>query len=316
MAPKRKGKKVVGVVRTTRKVVQETVQVAVVDNDTNNGNTQPNQISLPDFEGETEELQEEQELETGMGLGTEEEEEAPLTFIGGSASTPPSSSMTRRMSTRRTIIVEDKIPEGAPTKLRVPVEEPAAPRETVAVRTEGWTEERRPEEQPQSTEENQESSKNRIEEEDVARESETRREKGPVSEQEAEENDAREKPKAEKGDGAKKARSKQRRGRRKRTEEVGNEEYRRYVFKVLKQVHPGMRISGQAMTVLNGYMNDMFERLADEAAKLSRYTGRLTLSSREIQGAVRLVLPGELGRHAIAEGAKAVSNYMSHDASR
>lgn len=41
--------------------------------------------------------------------------------------------------------------------------------------------------------------------------------------------------------------------------------------------------------------------------------GGMTLSSREIQGAVRLVLPGELGKHAIAEGTKAVSNYVSYD---
>ncbi|OVA17917.1 Histone H2B [Macleaya cordata] len=99
---------------------------------------------------------------------------------------------------------------------------------------------------------------------------------------------------------------------RKRNKE-GGEGYKRYVFKVLKQVHPGMSISSKAMTVLNGLMNDMFERLADEAARLSKYTGRMTLSSREIQSAVRLVLPGELGKHAIAEGIKAVTTYMSED---
>ncbi|MCI34502.1 histone H2B.2-like [Trifolium medium] len=65
------------------------------------------------------------------------------------------------------------------------------------------------------------------------------------------------------------------------------------------------------MTILNNLMNDMFEKLADEAAKLNTYTGHMTLSSREIQGAVKLVLPGELGKHAIAEGAKAVTNYIS-----
>ncbi|XP_068652706.1 probable histone H2B.3 [Aristolochia californica] len=97
--------------------------------------------------------------------------------------------------------------------------------------------------------------------------------------------------------------------RRKRKE--GGDGYKRYVFKVLKQVHPGMGVSSRAMMVLNGFMSDMFERLADEAARLSKYTGRRTLSSREVQGAVRLVLPGELGKHAIAEGTKAVSNYMN-----
>ncbi|KAA0052101.1 histone H2B type 1-A-like [Cucumis melo var. makuwa] len=86
----------------------------------------------------------------------------------------------------------------------------------------------------------------------------------------------------------------------------------RYVFKVLKQVHPEIGISGQAMLILNNFMNDMFQRLAEEATKLSKYTGGMTLSSREIQGAVRLVLPGELGKHAIAEGTKAVSNYVSY----
>ncbi|KAF3771879.1 Histone H2B-2 [Nymphaea thermarum] len=63
------------------------------------------------------------------------------------------------------------------------------------------------------------------------------------------------------------------------------------------------------MDVLNGFMGDMFERLAEEAATLQKHTGRSTLSSREIQMAVRLVLPGELGKHAISEGSKAITNY-------
>lgn len=115
----------------------------------------------------------------------------------------------------------------------------------------------------------------------------------------------------------KKVEGKKRKTRRKKTRfdqvqgGTGREEYKRYVFMVLKQVHPGMRISSKAMTVVNNMMNDMFERLADESAKLAAYTGKMTLSSREVQGAVRLVLPGDLGRHAIAEGAKAVAAYMS-----
>ncbi|KAF8397775.1 hypothetical protein HHK36_016697 [Tetracentron sinense] len=104
-------------------------------------------------------------------------------------------------------------------------------------------------------------------------------------------------------------------GSRNRRKE-GGEEYKRYVYRVLKQVHPEMGISSKAMRVLNGFMKDMFERLADEAARLSKYTQRMTLSSREIQSAVRLVLPGELGKHAVAEGTKAVTNYMSNVSGR
>ncbi|KQJ91633.1 histone H2B.2 [Brachypodium distachyon] len=87
--------------------------------------------------------------------------------------------------------------------------------------------------------------------------------------------------------------------------------YKRYVYRVLKQVHPDMGASGRAMEVLDMMMGDMFERLADEAARLAKVAGRATLSSREVQNAVRLVLPGELAKHAISEGTKAVTSYMS-----
>ncbi|KAK3043629.1 hypothetical protein RJ639_001691 [Escallonia herrerae] len=92
---------------------------------------------------------------------------------------------------------------------------------------------------------------------------------------------------------------------------LGGEGYKIYVFRVMKQVHPDMGISSKAMTVINNFMGDMFERLADEAARLSKVSGRMTMSSREIQGAVKLVLPGELGKHAVSEGTKAVTKYMS-----
>ncbi|XP_022731946.1 histone H2B.5-like [Durio zibethinus] len=107
---------------------------------------------------------------------------------------------------------------------------------------------------------------------------------------------------------------KRKRGKRKELD--GNEAYKTYVFRVLKQVHPGMAISSKAMSVINSLMNDMFEKIAEEATKLSKYTERKTLSSREIQGAVRLVLPGELGKHAVAEGSKAVTNYASYSEKR
>lgn len=86
--------------------------------------------------------------------------------------------------------------------------------------------------------------------------------------------------------------------------------YKTYVYRVLKQVHPTLGVSSRAMDVLDMMMADMFERLADEASKLSKYTGKQTISSREVHDAVRLVLPGELGKHAISEGTKAVSKYM------
>merc|ERR1719446_854910 len=85
--------------------------------------------------------------------------------------------------------------------------------------------------------------------------------------------------------------------------------YTSYIYKVLKQVHPKMRISKQAMSIMESCVNDTFERIAQEASRLSRLSKRDTMSSREIQSAVRLVLPGELSKHAVSEGCKAVMKY-------
>lgn len=56
---------------------------------------------------------------------------------------------------------------------------------------------------------------------------------------------------------------------------------------------------------------DIFERIATEASKLAAYNKKSTISSREIQTAVRLILPGELAKHAVSEGTKAVTKYSS-----
>ena len=60
------------------------------------------------------------------------------------------------------------------------------------------------------------------------------------------------------------------------------------------------------MNIMNSFINDTFDRLAAESSKLVRYNRKRTLSSREIQSAVKLLLPGELSKHAISEGTKAV----------
>src|SRR6266478_4880125 len=81
------------------------------------------------------------------------------------------------------------------------------------------------------------------------------------------------------------------------------------------------------MAILNSFVNDIFERIATEASsgfltrvsyhscsdhaftliELASYSKKSTISSREIQTAVRLILPGELAKHAISEGTKSVT---------
>ena len=86
------------------------------------------------------------------------------------------------------------------------------------------------------------------------------------------------------------------------------------------------------MAILNSFVNDIFERIATEASstlrvynhldliwrvflsvlvELAAYSKKSTISSREIQTSVRLILPGELAKHAISEGTKSVTSMWS-----
>jgi len=82
-----------------------------------------------------------------------------------------------------------------------------------------------------------------------------------------------------------------------------------YIYRVLKQIHPDQGISKKAMSIMNSFVADTFEKIAGEAGRLCMYNKSATLGSREVQSAVRLVLPGELSKHAMSEGTKAVNKY-------
>ncbi|KAL4082173.1 hypothetical protein QTP88_005266 [Uroleucon formosanum] len=91
------------------------------------------------------------------------------------------------------------------------------------------------------------------------------------------------------------------------------ESYAIYIYKVLKQVHPDTGVSSKAMSIMNSFVNDLFERIAAESSRLAHYNKRSTITSREIQTAVRLLLPGELAKHAVSEGTKAVTKGTIED---
>ncbi|KAL8177153.1 UNVERIFIED_CONTAM: Histone H2B 7 [Gekko kuhli] len=111
--------------------------------------------------------------------------------------------------------------------------------------------------------------------------------------------------------GSKKAITKTQKKGDKKRRKSRKESYSIYVYKVLKQVHPDTGISSKAMSIMNSFVNDIFERIAAEASRLAHYNKRSTITSREIQTAVRLLLPGELAKHAVSEGTKAVTKYTS-----
>ena len=77
--------------------------------------------------------------------------------------------------------------------------------------------------------------------------------------------------------GAKKAASKAKAARGtgdKKRKRKRKESYAIYIYKVLKQVHPDTGISSKAMSIMNSFVNDLFERIAAEASKLAHYNKR------------------------------------------
>ncbi|KAH9013607.1 histone-fold-containing protein, partial [Lactarius hengduanensis] len=76
----------------------------------------------------------------------------------------------------------------------------------------------------------------------------------------------------------------------------------------LKQVHPDTGISNKTTPVLNSFVNDISNAKGPELLCQRRHfrthCQKSAILPREIQTAVRLILPGELSKHAISEGTR------------
>ena len=71
--------------------------------------------------------------------------------------------------------------------------------------------------------------------------------------------------------GAKKAAKSQKASRtgEKKKKHKRKESYSVYIYRVLKQVHPDTGVSSKAMSIMNSFVNDVFERIAAEASRLA-----------------------------------------------
>ena len=85
--------------------------------------------------------------------------------------------------------------------------------------------------------------------------------------------------------------------------------YQTYIYKILKQVHPDTGISKNGMSIMNAFVDWFAGEVCRIVSMLLRSVKKNTVTSREIQTAVRLLLPGELAKHAVSEGTKAVTKF-------
>ncbi|CAL8465849.1 g5385 [Coccomyxa elongata] len=90
------------------------------------------------------------------------------------------------------------------------------------------------------------------------------------------------------------------------------ETYSGYIYKILKDINPDKGISQKAMQVMDDLVRDLFTRIAAAAKTAMDSTGQATMTTRDIQTGVKLVLGNtELEKHALSTAHKAVSRFVT-----
>ena len=84
-----------------------------------------------------------------------------------------------------------------------------------------------------------------------------------------------------------------------------------YIYRIMKQNFPEMSTSKKTMLILNSFIYDLFEKICNQAAELTRKAGKSTLSSLEIQSAVKLIMPAGLAKAMINNGTVAKAKYSA-----
>ncbi len=92
-----------------------------------------------------------------------------------------------------------------------------------------------------------------------------------------------------------------------------------YINNLLRQIHPDMKISKDTLSQVNYFIYLLALEIAKQANFLLEKTYIMKdntknkknkkMDARAIQFAVRMILGGELAKHAVSEGVKAISKY-------
>ena len=68
-------------------------------------------------------------------------------------------------------------------------------------------------------------------------------------------------------------------------------------------------ITSRGMGIVNSFVVDLFERIAEEAGRANHFAGQKTLRSGAIVAGVKMHFPDEMASHALSAGVAAVAKY-------
>lgn len=90
--------------------------------------------------------------------------------------------------------------------------------------------------------------------------------------------------------------------------------FKTYVNTILKQVHPNTGSRDLAKETIDEILlQPLVKKIISVSRSMTENRKEVTIQPKDIQAAVRSVLPGELAKHAVSEGTKAVTKYNASD---
>merc|ERR1712232_169398 len=85
-----------------------------------------------------------------------------------------------------------------------------------------------------------------------------------------------------------------------------------YISKIMKQVNSEMKLGRSALNVIDSIIFETFLQFSDVMVSLKAKEKAKTLSTKDVQAAVKLICNGELQKHCLMEGAKAIVKYTEN----
>jgi len=82
-----------------------------------------------------------------------------------------------------------------------------------------------------------------------------------------------------------------------------------YIYKVLRQVHPDTGMTASGFSEIQGMLYCALNKIACKCSRLTKLSKLKTVTANAVLTATKMSLPGELAKHALSEGNRAVTKY-------
>ena len=82
----------------------------------------------------------------------------------------------------------------------------------------------------------------------------------------------------------------------------------------MKEVKPELGITKNGIGLINNILAELFIKIMQEARNLMIFTKKQTLSSKEIESAIKLYFPGELQKLAVQTSRASMTKFAENNA--